>query len=119
MKKMKSNADKKIVDFFKCVISENILTDALEKKELVNINPCDARALRSDLRRNDFLRSCVNDETISIKRLLELSYEERATENIKKIRESEKKQCVKDINSVTYIPSPEERAILWNKIEDP
>ena len=106
-----------IQNFFSDVIDNDILSKSLHI--LSKLNNSDARALKSDLRRNEELRDNLNNRKISLDEIMSLPPERRATRAVQEKRNREKEKCLKCVIHEIKQVSKEEIEILSNHIEDP
>jgi len=103
--------------FFQPVLDNDVLKKALPIFR--KLDNCKLRSLRSDLRRNDALRSSVNEGKITIEQLVEMSFEELADEVTKEKRKLAKIENLQSALTKKNLMSKADLDVLTNKIEDP
>ena len=103
--------------FFNGLLDDRIIEET--KELLANLDRSKLRSLKSNLRLNEQIRNDVNSRKISVQELINLPSEELACTEIKKRREEEKRQILRETVRPIRALSKDEIDILINKVEDP
>lgn len=106
-------------NYFAGILPDTHISELCDHRVFKSYDKNDIRSLKFDLSRNKALREKCIDNSLSIDKLLSLSKEERANEDVRAFREKVRQECT---HSAVYVPEEyddERIKSLINFIEDP